>query len=320
MRRILYALLIAGSQIAAPVDAAPAADLAAALKSLAADDMRLLSIGYRLAVSNAAYCREVQPAAGLLLLDVRGFDRPAELRVALGLTGDFAVQAVVTGSPADRAGVVPGAEVVAVGAQQLAALPAEPVHDFARLAAVQDRIDATLMVQGRVALGLAGAAVEFGGVAACRSRFELLTGGKGAAADGRRVQVSRTLLGMTDSDDEAAFVIAHELAHNVLAHPSARGRKASDIRKTERGADRLALWLMANAGFDPLAAPGFLRRWGKRGLAALLPAPTHDRAETRARLVGQEMSVLSLTKVEANGLRDWRNRFTPGQASRQKSP
>ncbi len=316
MRRVFYALLIA----AMPVQAATASvDILAALKSLQADDARVLAIGYRLATSNAPFCQDALPASGLLLLDSRGFNRPDEVRAALGITGDFAVEAVAPGSPADKAGVKPWAEVLALDGQQLGLLPASRVNDFARLVLIHDRLDAALSAKGKVILGLPGVTVELAGTPACRSRYELLTEGKGAAADGKRVRISRALLNMARSDHEAAFVIAHELAHNVLAHPSTKGRKASAIRLTEREADRLSLWLMANAGFDPLVAPEFLRRWGSKGLAALFTAPTHDRAETRAKLIEQELAVLTGTAPGDHELRDWRSRFSPDRSSRQKA-
>jgi predicted Zn-dependent protease len=80
--------------------------------------------------------------------------------------------------------------------------------------------------------------------------------------------------------------------------------------ETEREADRLAVWLMANAGYDPSIAPAFLRRRGAKGLAALFPEPNHDRAETRARLVESELAAWRQAQPEGSGQRDWRTRFS----------
>ena len=42
------------------------------------------------------------------------------------------------------------------------------------------------------------------------------------------------------------------------------------MRRTEREADRLMPWLLANAGYDPAAAARFWRQWGKKHDAGLL--------------------------------------------------
>ena len=302
---VLSLALIAASAQAEP----PLADQ---IKQLQADDARLQTIGFRLTTANAALCRDVQPVTGLLLTDMRNYARPAAIRAALGLTGDFAVQAAARGSPAASIGLVPGAEVLSVEGETLAALPAASANDTKRLGGVQDRIDAALAVRGAVQLGLRDSAVTVRGVPACRSRFELVTKGQGALAESRLIQVSRAILGKVPSDDEAAFLIAHELAHIILRHRArlaALGRRTASIRETEREADRLAPWLMANAGYDAAQSPESLRRWGVKGLAGLLQEPSHDRTQTRARMVALELAVIQQTATDATGRRDWRSRF-----------
>jgi predicted Zn-dependent protease len=91
---------------------------------------------------------------------------------------------------------------------------------------------------------------------------------KDAGADGDQVRVTSGLIDFLTEDDELAAVIAHELAHNQLGHPAQldglkKGR-AKLVRETEIEADRLAVWLLANAGYDPQAAIRMWTRLGKR--------------------------------------------------------
>ncbi len=281
------------------------------LAALMREDARLQALGYRLARANAPLCAAT-PVLGLLLLDAESFAAPARIRAALGLKGDIAVDAVADGSPAALAGLRAGDEVVAIAG---APIPpkAKGAPDYARLRDLHDRIDTALGARGSVELVLAdGRTLTLNPVPACASRFELLTSGDRALADGARVLISRRALAQTPSEDAAAYLVAHELAHNVLRHKarlSRLGRTVGAIRDTEREADLLALWLMANAGYDPAAAAPFLRVVGPKGLLALIQEPTHDRFETRARKVEAELAVLRATLPGPDGLRDWRGRF-----------
>ncbi|MEO7248332.1 MAG: M48 family metalloprotease [Novosphingobium sp.] len=314
---------MAVSLIAAPLAAETETELLGDLQALQADDARLQSIGYRLATANAAFCDDRQPTSGLLLADMRNFDQPDRIRQAMKLNGDFAVQALAKGSPAANSGATVGDEVVSLDGEVLAALPARRANDTGRIVAVQDRIDRALSAQGAFTLGLRGQSLRIAGQPACRARFEVQTSGQGANGGRIVAGVSQKILSLAASDDEAAFVTAHELAHVLLRHSArlaAQGRKVRNVLVTEREADRLALWLMANAGFDPAAAPVFLRHWGPKGLAGLFQEPTHDRTETRARAAEAELGILATAPKTSAGQRDWRGHFKPFVATATARP
>ncbi len=307
-------LALAAAIVSAPLAAQPETGLLADLHALQADDARLQTIGFRLATANAAFCDDIQPFSGLLLADMRNFDAPDHIRLAMKLNGDFAVQAAAKASPAAAAGLAPGDEVVSLDGEDLTKLPAKAANDTARIVGVQDRIDRALSANGRFTLGLRGRAVAINGQSACRGRFEVQTGGQGANGGRIVAGVSQKMLELTGNDDEAAFITAHEFSHVILRH-SARlaveGRRTANVLTTEREADRLALWLMANAGYDPAAAPGFLRRWGRKGLADMFRQATHDRTEPRARAAEAELAVLAAAPKTSTGQRDWRGHFKP---------
>ena len=309
------ALLAAVPAMAAPAQPRPA--LRAQIESLQTLDARVQNVGWRLVRDNAAYCREVAPAIGLVLFDAAGFADPAAVRLALGLAGDIAVEAVAADSPAARAKLRPGQALRTVAGEEVALLPAVKPNDYARLVALHDRIDAALRTTGQASLSDGtGADMAVAGQPACVTRFELLSAGSEAAADGHRVVIGRKLVealppDSVRGDDLLAAALAHELAHNLLGHRARlarEGRSWGRIKVTEREADRLSVWLLANAGYDPRAAMRFFELWGPKFDLGLFATPDHDGWKARARLVNAE-----IVQVEAargrDGKVDWRAVF-----------
>lgn len=301
------ALLLTTPLQAAPAKTAPSPAFAADFRQLQAADARLNAIGFRLARANAAFCRDVQPSTGMLLTDAATYGQPAAVRHLLGIQGDIAVAAVAPESPAERAGIRPGDEVVGLAL----AMPQSSQSVMQRLNLLQGLYDAMARDVGQVRVELRSGTVIAGTVPACRARFELTTDGKGARAGKLIVQVSRALLDEAQGDDEAAFVVAHELAHIVLGH-SRPGRTAAQLRADERTADELAPWLMANAGYDPDAGFTLLRRWGARGLR-MLGDGSHDAPAARQRRVAAQIALIFADTVGAEGKHDWRPLFVPAR-------
>ena len=115
----------------------------------------------------------------------------------------------------------------------------------------------------------------------CSGRFIVSSASQiNAWADGRDIGVTAKMMRFAGEDDTLAFVVAHELAHNILAHAERlRGissqfvsvADAQRIRETEIEADTLAIELMTNAGFDPQAAQRLLSKLAKQGRAQMPP-------------------------------------------------
>jgi membrane-associated protease RseP (regulator of RpoE activity) len=288
---LLAGALVAGTA-AAPMPA---------LDRLIEADARLQTIGWRLARGNAPFCAETRPATGLLLMDAANFRDPAAIRAALGLTGDIAVNAVAQGSPAQRAGLKPGEGVVALAGQAMAALPPAAAQDPFRLAGLHDRLDRELAITGTVTLQLADRAVTISAEPACAARFAIGPAGqKPVSGDGR------VILGQADAEageGHAAAIAAHELAHVILRHTT-RGASFATIRAQEQAADRLAPWLLANAGYDPAA---MLRLAEGRGDGLIAPA-THGSWRHRARAIRAELAAVAAAGPPPL---DWRSRFAP---------
>lgn len=79
-----------------------------------------------------------------------------------------------------------------------------------------------------------------------------------ASTNGQRVKITSGMLGFFASDDELAFVLAHELSHILLGHAGAFN--GPSLRSAEVEADRLGIRIVAVAHFDPELAAEFPER------------------------------------------------------------
>lgn len=270
-------------------------------------------IGWRLVRGNADFCDRVVPSIGLQLQDMAVFARPDTVRTALGFSGDFGVQSAAEGSPAGLAAISPNREIVRLGEIDPNSWPAGERFHWQRLARAHDWIDQHLARRGSLAIGFTdGTAISVKAVRVCATRFEILGESRKAMAEGERVIIGSRFPGFDWPEDEIfAGVIAHELAHNLLHHRAfldRNGRKRRNIRRTEREADRLTPWLLANAGYNPEAAYRFMVRWGKDHDLGLFRARTHDGWDERADFIAAELPIIAdLTKCE--GKADWSVHF-----------
>lgn len=284
--------------------AAPAKDAAPApafFEALRAADLRLATIAYRLTTANAPLCDVLQPQIGMPIHALTQYAPPARASAAsvFGFESLIGVEAVVAGAPAQRAGIAANDSLVAVGD---VALPGAPPANAPENAASRDSAEAAIAAAPlrqplRLTVLRKGQrqSIAVTPVTGCRSRFEILLGsGLDASADGSVVQIGeRFFEGYTDA--EIAVVVSHELAHNILRHRARLdaakinrgllaelGRNGRLIRETEDQADLLGIYLLANAGYDPMSAPNFWRKKGGAVDGGLFRSRTHASSKARA--------------------------------------
>lgn len=265
-------------------------------------DRMVSDIAFRLGSAGRPRCGLTQWSAGVTLRHLGQYqpaDRP--MAAAAGLDRGPVVLAAAAGGPAEAAGVRPGDVLLSVGGVLLppddgAALP----FDAARARKRTDALLALVEGGGESGVGL-GLLREGRPVAAivrpaqvCRSIVHLARSDqRNAYADGTHVFITTRLVAEARDQDEVAFLIAHEMAHNALGHAEAMkaagvrrglgrtlGRSGAAVRAAERAADRLGAELMLDAGYDPVAGAEILRRLRgpELGLAFLA---AHDNISAR---------------------------------------
>jgi hypothetical protein len=291
--RLLPLLLIGAA--AAPSETAPTPAFFEALRTA---DLRLATIAYRLTTANAALCDRLQPQLGMpihALSQYGAASRPAATAV-FGFESVVGVEGVVTDGPAARGGVRGNDSILAIDGHALPALSAIGPDGAGDRDAAEARIaDGGATIALSVLRGSQRRDLSVRPVPGCRSRFEVLLGsGLSASADGAIVQIGERFF-QGYSDEEIAVIVAHELAHNILRHRARLeaakvnvglfaelGRNGRMIRQTENDADRLGVYLLANAGYDAMAAPTFWREKGGDIDGGLFRSRTHASSKARA--------------------------------------
>jgi len=259
-------------------------------------------VTWRLMEANTALCPVVRRSAGWALHSARQYSlalRPHAV-ARFGLRGDLpGVLATPDDSPAAAAGLRTGDLLIAVGGVPLRAGGSGGEAAYEGLAANIRTIDAA-MADGpttfTVERGAETLDVTVQPRPACGYEVQLNPSDElNARADGRRLFISTALSGFTESDDELAVILGHELAHHVLRHRhwSDTGGAARQTNEAawqgeggagnaEQQADRVGLYLMARAGFDPAVAAPFWRRFGASNWRVRFPQIGHASAGSRA--------------------------------------
>ena len=242
---------------------------------------------------------------GWLLHDIASYaarDQP-EVQAVYGLDSGFGVRLIVPGSAADRAGIKEGDVILSAGTvissnfepALLSAGPtAQRVSLFNRaVAAMAPPLSVTLTRNGvRHSVSLSP---DHG----CGGFFVVANErGVNAWSDGEGVAVTAQLVDLASDDSMLAFILAHEMAHNLLHHgrlisPTGRllagiGIGAGKVRANEQAADALAVTLIGDAGYDPHGAVTVLQKLEAKG--AVGNSLTHHSISQRIALIEQAIS------------------------------
>jgi hypothetical protein len=283
-----------------------------AYKALAREDLRLSTIGYRLAAANMPFCSRKSRNPGWVLHDKAQYPDADMAQAAFGFRAAVAVSAVVPGGTAEALGIKAGDGLSAINGIELSKLQFAPKDlASARLEKIHTILDDALGSSGTAEIALVTSEgqkrITLAPPAMCASRFWLDTkSGLDAGADGISVRVTEDLLAFTAHDDgQLAAIVAHEMAHNLLGHRqrvSGGGKGRGQILATEIEADRLSVWLMANAGYDTAAALRFAERYGRKTDLGIFSDGTHLRWKNRQRVMRQEIALIAQAET-SSGLR-----------------
>ncbi|MDO9420624.1 MAG: M48 family metallopeptidase [Herminiimonas sp.] len=270
---------------AAPATAAESVQLQT-LRSITTQQDRLYRIAAPLLVSNAPLCKgNARNLIGFSAKNKYSFSEDyVDAAQALGFTEQLQITGVLVNSGAARAGIKRGDILATVEGQSM---PAGANAERQAAALLGPMVGKRTSIK----LGLTRAGnnvnVTVPLTLACGFGIELGNADNvNAYSDGRRVMVTRGMLNFVRNDGELAFVMAKELAHNALGHPSQQKMNATVggiienlIRITpdastlggsggvrtmpqelDAAADKLALYMLVRAGYSIDGAAAFWQR------------------------------------------------------------
>jgi len=297
-----------------------------ALQAMVDMQDRLYRVAAPLLVSNAELCKG--NARNLLGFTAKTrYSYSKELaktaQNSLGLDERLRIMGVLAGSGADKAGVKRGDIVLAVEGKRL------PEGENAEQEAASILAP---MMSGRNIIGLtlqrdgATLALNVPLTYACAFGIELGNADNVVAyADGHRVLITRGMLNAVRSDDELAYVLAKEMAHNALAHASklrisatvggiidnlTRARPDMNSMTGMAGlrpvpqdvdamADKLSLYLLARAGYNIDQVVPFWQRMASQVPATVLNGYTALHPSTNYRVAAMEKTVKDIRAKQA---------------------
>jgi len=280
-------------------------------------DLQLAEIGWRLATANAALCAELEPGTGIQLHTLDQFDSKDRAAASrhFGFATPVAIEGIVAGSPAQAAGLRPDDSLVRIGSVEIASLAGKP-ETTDRLVAAHEvlvGLPPTAPIEVDVLRGGAPIHATIQPIAACRTRFELLLeSGFKSSGGGTLVKISARFF-EAYPEAQVAAAVAHEFSHNILKHRdrliargvdygmlSGFGGNVKYFRQTELQADILSVYLLANAGYDPNAAPAFWRSYGPSEVGGFLRSRSHP--AWRDRVATLEAEIAKLRTLSARPL------------------
>lgn len=295
------------------VSQAPPATVAAFIPGRE-QDARVAGIAFRLATRGTRMCPILHQSIGMGLQHLTQYEQAHRVeQITLhSLDHGPGVTLVVPHGPAALAGIQVGdilTEIndVKLPPEQAVDLPFEASRAHERADAVIDLINAAAarpflkltMLRSGIFISLTVHPTP-----ACPSQVHLARSNqRNAFADGRHIFLTTGLTAQLRSDDELAFFIAHEMAHNILGHAAVMrgdavkqglgrtlGRSGKLIRSIERDADMLGGRLMIAAGYDPVAGAAALLR-----LDSGIGGPFALHASPKRRIAAMRMLMLAPT-------------------------
>ena len=296
-----------GATVSGPFNVVPAPDTSPAytaqqkaaqdnlVKMVALQD-RLSKVSAPLLINNADLCKTY--ARNLLGFTAQNkYSYPGvyadAAQAALGYGEQMQVSSVLPGSGAARAGLRTGDGLLAAEGKPL---PAGPNAEGPFGAIVGPLASKSASISMTIAREGQPQDLKIPVTRACAFRVALGNADNiNAYSDGARIMVTRGMVGAAQNDEGIAFVIAREMAHNILDH--ARTQRSSgtagslidslgavqpDVsmltgsagvkampQELDAQADTLAIYLLARAGYDIGNAASFWQR-----LSAQVPAST----------------------------------------------
>jgi hypothetical protein len=242
--------------------------------------MRLARVAKPILTENAELCPKVNPYYGLITHSAESYSKHIrdEAAAELGLGDEPVVLHVVPDSPAAKAGVTRGDIILSS--------KAIPISGTAlRKIAVSDNGEQKLQLRrdGKT-LNLTVQTVPGCDYGIGLRSSDLIN----AFATGRSITVTTGMMNFTETDEELAAILGHELAHNTMGHirkiitnTVLSGFATRYTRPFESEADYVGLYYAARAGYDIENVENIWRRIGVRHPRGIGRAKSHPATPDR---------------------------------------
>ena len=287
---------------------------------------RLYKVAAPLLINNADLCKN--QARNLLGFTAKNkYSYPGEFadasQVALGYGEQLQVSGVLAGSGAARAGLRKGDGLVAADGK---ALPRGPNAEtqaagvFGPLVASRATLNMTIARNG------ADQKLSVPVTRACAFRVDLGNADNiNSYADGQRVMLTRGMINFAQNDEAIAYVMAKDMAHNILGHAGSQ-RSAGTLggiienlsnvqpdlsmligsagikampQELDAAADNLALYLLARAGYNIDNAARFWQRLATTYPATVLNGYTANHPGVTFRIAAINKTVAEIKAKQA---------------------
>lgn len=243
--------------------------------------LRVWRVGSRLRTANAEFCDDTRHTFGFFAIDSTTF-APKFARVApdIGLQPGVRIWAV-------RPDLSDTEALLALG-DRIIGVDAHPVFEYRSFESAMAEPFRTGALTLSLERGDADLEIRLEGRLACDYRVAVVNSDiVGTFIDGNNILITSSMLDWTQSDDELAVLIAHELAHSVHGHVGRKkfqsmlgaladlalfafsgvytgmfelGGHSLFAGRMETAADRTGLVFAARAGFDVAVAPELWQR------------------------------------------------------------
>ncbi|HYD79686.1 MAG TPA: M48 family metallopeptidase [Paucimonas sp.] len=299
-----------------------------ALNALVAMQDRLYRVGAPLLVNNTELCKG--NARNLLGFTAKNkYSYTSEFVEAahqtLGLNDRLQIVNVLGGSGAAKAGLRRGDVLLAAEEKPL---PQGQDAESKAAAVLAPLVVGKSSVKLSVARANGNLAVTVPLTHACAFGIQLgLADHVNAYADGHRVLVTRGMLEFARTEEELAYVLAKEMAHNALAHAQKQRMNATiggiidnlvrmhpDLstmsgasgvkpmpKELDNAADALALYMAARAGYSVDGAAAFWQRLAAQYPPSVANGYNAIHAPIAARLPAIEKTVAEIKRKQAAG-------------------
>jgi hypothetical protein len=296
---------------------------------------RVAELADGMVIKGADLCgTKTAPRIGLRIWSAQSGDGKLapSLRSVYGLSDDVSVFAVGRDSPASRGGLRQGDQILTINGWSVPTGPSA-------IKETEDKLKAEVATNKPIQIGYRRAGREqramVSPATACAYSVVLSESTQiNAYADGEKVVVARGIVEALQKDEELAFVIGHELGHNIMGHIDARKQNAVvggvggaivDVAFAvvgvntggaftkigiqsgagafsvgfEQEADYVGLYIVALSGYNFAEAPNVWRRMAVLNPASINLSKSHP--TTPERFVALEGGVKEIQEKKARG-------------------